>query len=48
MTLILAFAAGLLTLINPCVLPVLSLKIVGAIQKVPGITRTLTCPVVNI
>src|ERR1700690_808883 len=22
--------------------------IVGAIQKVPGITRTLTCPVVNI
>ena len=22
--------------------------IVGAVQKVPGITRTLTCPVVNI
>ena len=22
--------------------------IVGAIQKVPGITRTLTCPVVNV
>ncbi len=22
--------------------------IVGAIQRVPGITRTLTCPVVNI
>ena len=22
--------------------------IIGAIQKVPGITRTLTCPVVNI
>jgi DNA-binding Lrp family transcriptional regulator len=22
--------------------------VVGAIQKVPGITRTLTCPVVNV
>ena len=22
--------------------------VVGAIQKVPGITRTLTCPIVNI
>jgi len=22
--------------------------IVGAVQKVPGITRTLTCPVVNV
>ncbi len=26
----------------------LGAMVVGAIQKVPGITRTLTCPVVNV
>ena len=26
----------------------LGAMVIGAIQKVPGITRTLTCPVVNV
>lgn len=33
MELVLAFAAGLLTLINPCVLPVLPLAIASAVQR---------------
>ena len=35
MELIFAYAAGLLTLINPCVLPVLPIVLVGALQSDP-------------